>query len=103
MQLVARRQKFLTARWTPRFAESYAALPPDRQERCDETAMALIKGQIPPGLRVKPIQPDKYFNEARINSGDRIVFRIEGDEIEFVDIVKHDDINRYGRQPKLGR
>ncbi len=65
--------------------------------------MALIKGHTPPGLRVKPILPDKYFNEARINSGDRIVFRNEGEEIHFVDVVKHDDIDRYGRKPKVVR
>jgi len=97
---VARRQTFFTAWFSPGFAESYAALPADLQERCDETIMALVKGLAPPGLRVKPIHPDKYYNEARISSGDRIVFRVEGGQIDFVDVVKHDDIGRYGRKPK---
>jgi hypothetical protein len=49
---------------------------------------------------VKPIQPDKYYFEARISSGDRIVFRVEGGAIFFLDVVKHDDIDRYGRRPR---
>ena len=36
--------------------------------------------------------------EARINSGDRIILRFEGENIVFVDIVKHDDIARYGKK-----
>ena len=62
--------------------------------------MALIKQAPLPGHQVKPIHPDKYYFEARINSGDRIVFRIPGGTIFFVDIVKHDDISRYGRRPR---
>ena len=38
--------------------------------------------------------------EARIISGDRIVFRVEHGTIYFVDVVKHDDIARYGRRPR---
>jgi hypothetical protein len=62
--------------------------------------MALIKRESMSGLRVKPIQPEKYYFEARINSGDRIIFRVEGGTVFFVDIVKHDDIARYGRRPR---
>lgn len=62
--------------------------------------MSLIKQESSPGLRIKPIQPEKYYFEARINSGDRIVFRIEAGTIFFIDIVKHDDIDRYGRRPR---
>ena len=61
--------------------------------------MALIKATDSPGLNVKPILPDKYYLEARINSGDRIVFRLEQGAIFFVDVVKHDDIGRYARRP----
>ena len=96
-------QTFLTARWSERFKESYAALLPQRQAACDEAAIALIKRPSSPGLRVKPIQPDKYYSEARIGSGDRIVFRIEEESILFVDAVKHNDIARYGRRPKAVR
>jgi hypothetical protein len=65
--------------------------------------MALIKGTDTPSLQVKPILPDKDYFEGRISSGDRIVFRIEGSAIYFMDVVKHDDIGRYGRRPRLGR
>ena len=51
---------------------------------------------------MKPIQPEKHYLEARLNSGDRIVFRIEGETVFFVDVVKHDDIERYGRRLRAG-
>lgn len=97
---MSRRPGFLAAQWSERWNESYAALSPDRQKACDDAAIALIKQQWSSGLRVKPIQPEKHYHEARITSGDRIVFRIESGTIFFVDIVKHDDIDRYGRRPR---
>lgn len=66
-------------------------------------AMALIKGTDAPDLNVKPILPDKHYLEGRIGSGDRIVFRVEGSTIYFMDVVKHDDIGRYGRRPRQAR
>ena len=65
--------------------------------------MALIKGTDKPGLHVKPLLPDRHYLEARISSGDRIVFRIQDDTVYFLDVVKHDDIGRYGRRPRHGR
>jgi len=65
--------------------------------------MALIKGTDAPGLNVKPILPDKHYLEARISSGDRIVFRQERCAIFFIDVISHDDIGRYGRQPRQAR
>ena len=56
----------------------------------DKAAIALIKRESSPGLHIKPIHPDKYYSEARINSGDRIVFRVAEHTIFFVDVVKHD-------------
>jgi hypothetical protein len=64
--------------------------------------MALIKGGEAAGLNVKPILPDKHYSEARISSGDRIIFRLEGGTMYFMDVVKHDDIGRYGRRPRPG-
>ncbi len=49
-------------------------------------------------MRIKPIQPDRYYDEARINDGDRLVHRIESDTLWVVDVVPHDDIDRYGRK-----
>ena len=60
--------------------------------------MALMKQEPTPGMRVKPIEPDKYFYEARINDGDRLVFRIDEGRVWFVDIVEHDHIDRYSRK-----
>jgi mRNA-degrading endonuclease RelE of RelBE toxin-antitoxin system len=97
---VARKQTFLAAVWADRWKESYADLSPDRQKACDSAALALIKQDSSPGLRVKPIHPEKYYSEARINSGDRIIFRIEAGTIFFVDVVKHDDISRYGKRAR---
>jgi hypothetical protein len=97
---VAEKQIFLQAAWSEVWKKSYATLSADRQRSCDEAAIALIKQTTSTGLRVKPIQPEKYYSEARINTGDRIIFRVESGTVYFVDIVKHDDIGRYGRRPR---
>lgn len=94
------RQTFLAAEWSERWKKSYAGLDPERQAACDRAVIALIKKQNLPGLRVKPIRPEKYYLEARLNQGDRIVFRIEGGAIFFVDVISHDDIGRYGMRKK---
>jgi Txe/YoeB family toxin of Txe-Axe toxin-antitoxin module len=60
--------------------------------------MALMKQEPAPGLRLKPIEPEKFYSEARINSGDRLIYRVEGGKLWVVDVVSHDDIGRYGRQ-----
>ncbi len=96
---MARKQAFLAAEWSEQWKERYAELSSDRQAACDKAVISLIKRSDSPGLRIKPIHPDKHFSEARINSGDRIVFRVEGETIYFVDVVKHDDISRYGKKP----
>jgi hypothetical protein len=44
---------------------------------------------------IKPILPHKHYWEARISSGDRWIFRREGDRLILLDIVAHDDIARY--------
>lgn len=95
---MARKQTFLAVVWSDVWKESYAKLSAERQEACDEAVMALIKQSSSPGLRIKPIQPAKYYLEARINSGDRIIFRIEDGSVFFIDVVAHDDIGRYGKR-----
>jgi hypothetical protein len=97
---MARKQPFLAAEWSESWKESYAQLNAERQIACDQAAIALIKQISSPSLRIKPIQPEKYYLEARINSGDRIVFRMERGTIFFVDVVHHDDISRYGKRLK---
>jgi hypothetical protein len=97
---MARKQAFLAAVWSDVWKESYARLSAERQAACDEAAMALIKQTSSSGLRIKPIQPAKYYLEARINSGDRIIFRLAEGTVFFVDVVAHDDISRYGKRPR---
>ena len=97
---MARKQAFLAAVWSDVWKEGYARLSAERQAACDEIAMALIKQTSSSGLRIKPIQPTKDYLEARINSGDRIIFRLAAGTIFFVDVVTHDDISRYGKRPR---
>jgi len=97
---MARKQTFLAAVWSDLWKESYSRLSAERQAACDEAAMALIKQTSSSGLRIKPIQPAKYYLEARINSGDRIIFRLAEGTVFFVDVVSHDDISRYGKRPR---
>jgi hypothetical protein len=98
---LSRRIKFLAAEFSAQWDKSYDALPANKQEETDEVVMALLKSSPTPGMRVKPINPDKYYNEARINSGDRVVYRVEGGGCRFVDIIPHDLIDDYGRKPKV--
>ena len=94
------KQSFLAAEWSERWKKSYSRLAPERQAACDRAAIALIKQVSLPGLRVKPIQPEKYYLEARLNQGDRIIFRIDTGTIFFVDVVSHDEIDRYGSRKR---
>jgi hypothetical protein len=95
---VARRQKLLAAEFSKRFEKSYAGLTVAQQNGVDKAVMALLKRTPTPGMRVKSIQPDKFYDEARINDGDRLVHRIKDDTLWVVDVVPHDDIDRYGRK-----
>jgi hypothetical protein len=97
---MARKQTSLAVVWSDVWKESYAKLSAERQAACDQAAMALIKQADSPGLKVKPIQPAKYYLEARINSGDRIVFRREEGTVYCIDVVAHDDISRYGKRSR---
>ena len=95
---MSRKPAFLSAAWSKRWSKSYTGLSHDRQRGADKVVMALIKQEITPGMRIKPIEPEKYYDEARINDGDRIVFRIEGGTIWFVDVITHDEIGKYGKK-----
>ena len=97
---MARKQTFRSAHWSEPFCESYASLQQDQKKGADKVILALIKNEITGGMRVKPIQPDKYYFEARINDGDRLIFRENDNTIWFIDVVVHDDIARYSNKPK---
>lgn len=95
---MARKQAFLNAIWADQFKESYAKLQANEQKSADKVSFAIMKGEVTPGMRIKPIEPEKYYNEARLNDGDRLVHRIQEGTVYFVDIVPHDQINKYGRR-----
>jgi hypothetical protein len=94
---VARKEKFLAAEFSKRWDRTYEGLTRAQQEQVDGVVIALMKQKPTPGMRIKPIHPEKYYNEARANSGDRVVFRIDRNTVWFVEIVEHDDIGRYGK------
>lgn len=95
---MARKKEFLGAEFSDRFKESYAVLSHDRQKGVDKVILALMKQEVTPGMRVKPIEPEKFYYEARINDGDRLVHRVEAGRLWVVDVVSHDDIGRYGKK-----
>ena len=97
---MARKQTFRSAQWSEAFRERYASLQQDQKKGADKVIIALIKDEITGGMRVKPIHPDKYYCEARINDGDRLIFRESENTIWFIDIVVHDDIARYSNKPR---
>jgi hypothetical protein len=93
---VATKEKFLAAEFSIRWDGRYEGLTRAQRESIDEVVIALMKQKPAPGMRIKPIQPKKYYNEARINSG--IVYRVGKGTASFVDIVEHDHIGRYGQE-----
>jgi hypothetical protein len=95
---VPRRQTFLAAEFSRRFEKSYAALTREQQGGVDRAILALMEQSPTPAMRVKPIEPEKYYREAWINTGDRLIHRIEGGRLFVVDVVSHDDIGRYGQR-----
>jgi hypothetical protein len=88
---------FLPVEFADRFRKSYARLTPAQQSQTDKVVMALAKQSPTPGMRVKPIEPEKFYLEARVNDGDRLIHRIESGRLWIVDVVSHDDIGRYAR------
>jgi hypothetical protein len=94
---MTRKQAFLDIQFTNQFKKSYAGFQGREQDRIDEVVMALAKGERTPGMRIKPIEPEKYYCEARVNDGDRVVFRIEHDTLLVADVVPRNLIRKYGK------
>jgi hypothetical protein len=82
---------------TARFERSFRRLDARRQEQCEMALEQLLVAPTPRGLRLKPILPGKVYWEARLNSGDRLILRPEGSVLYVLDVVTHDDIERWGR------
>ena len=100
---MARKHLFLNAEFSERWKESYQKLQSAEQNGVDKVVIALLKQKPTPGMRVKPVEPDKYYYEARINDGDRLIHRTHEGTVSFIDIVTHDEIVRYSRSPRLRR
>ena len=85
--------------FTERFRKTYRKATAEMQAPVDATILQLVDNPELPGLRVKPIRHAGYYYEARINRGDRLIFRAEGRHLILVDFVPHDRIGRYGSTP----
>lgn len=97
---MGRKHEFLNADFAETFEEAYAKLQTHQQGGCDKVIIALLKRKPTPGMRVKPIEPDKYYAEARINDGDRLIHRVQEGTLIVYDVVPHDKIGAYGKAPK---
>ena len=89
------RRRALDVVYGKAFERRLRELPQERKASCLRVITALAAGLPTPGMRVKPIQPSKRYSEARIASGDRLVFRVEEGALVLIDVVSDDDIARY--------
>jgi mRNA-degrading endonuclease RelE of RelBE toxin-antitoxin system len=82
--------------FTARFERSFRRLGARRQEQCEKALEQILVSPTPRGLRLKPILPGKIYWEARLNSGDRLILLPEGSVVYVMDVVTHDEIERWG-------
>ncbi len=97
---MAQKHTFLNAEFSGQWKESYQKLQIQQKNGADKVVIALLKRMPTPGMRVKPIEPSKYYYEAQCTDGDRVIHRTNGDVVYFVDIVPHDHISRYGHKAR---
>lgn len=80
----------------PAFERSLRRLPPDRKERAKEAIQQLViffeTRQQPHGLGLKRLRGS--FWEIRVGLGDRVLFRLRGELVEFILVGDHDEIRR---------
>ena len=81
----------------PAFERSLRRLPTDRKERTKRAIRQLVAffetRQQPQGLGMKRLRGDVW--EMRAGLGDRVIFRLQGDLVEFVLVGNHDEIRRF--------
>lgn len=79
------------------FKRDFKNLPADRQKRVEEAlerlASALEESKVTPGLGLKQLRHG--FWEIRAGLSDRIIFRKNGDLIEFTLCGSHEDVKRF--------
>lgn len=93
---------FRTLEVTPRFEKAVKDLARHRPavaKQVQERVKLLFDNPAHPSLEAHRIKPDRHYWEAYVNRGDRIIYRPDGAHLLLVDVVKHDDIGRYGKSP----
>jgi mRNA-degrading endonuclease RelE of RelBE toxin-antitoxin system len=93
---MSRARAFKSLELTRRFEKSFQKLSTESQEQCAEALEQLVEEPLAPGLHLKPIRPSNHYLEARINSGDRLIIWPVAGVAHIMDVVKHDDIKRWG-------
>jgi mRNA-degrading endonuclease YafQ of YafQ-DinJ toxin-antitoxin module len=81
--------------YSERFRKRYGKLEPALKKQVDKTIARLIENPFHPGLEAHSIKHARFYWEAYVNMGWRLVYRSEGDELYVVDVVAHDDIAAY--------
>ena len=83
----------------PAFDRTVRRLPSDRKTRVKGATQQLViffeTRQQPQGLGLKRLRGD--FWEIRSGLGDRVMFRLSGDVVEFIIAGNHDEIRRFLR------
>lgn len=94
---MTRARAFTKLELTARFDKSFARLSEERQDQCEATLQALLQEPLRPGLQLKPVLPGKKYWEVRINRADRLIIFPQGSVAYIMDVVTHDEIDRWGR------
>ena len=90
---------FVSFERTKRFDKAVADLEPAQRKQLQKQLTQLLSDPAHPSLKAHQIKPDKHYWEAYLNRGDRISYIPQGSHLVLVDVVSHDDINRYSRRP----
>lgn len=90
---------FSSVERTKRFDKAVTGLQKTQLKQLQKQLLRLQQDPAHPSLAVHQIQPDKYYWEAYLNRGDRIIYIPDGTNLVLVDIVSHDDIDRYRNRP----
>ena len=91
---------FLTLELTEQFEKAAAKLQKAQRKQLARRIKLLFDNPAHPGLKTHQIKPGEYYWEAYLNLGDRIIYIPEGSRLVLVDVVPHDDIDRYGKRPR---
>ncbi len=82
---------------TRRFIRAYRRLTPPWQEHCDATVRLLLQDPSHRRLRLRPIEPAGFYEEARVAIGGKLILMPHGDTVYVLDVVTPVEAARYGR------